>query len=298
MASPNSTKIQKEMNQEIPAEKFSHPWKVFSFEAIFFLLTIFLGILVALKIMKYRKSHQIPPAEPVSPPHFLFAFALATAFLLLVPLFFKKRRWRASIFKVIFLLPVFFGGILTLGLWLGDSAIILMAILIFCWLKFPSPFFHNLSLILAMAGLGATLALSLTPLMVVAFLILFSIYDFIAVYKTKHMIKIAKETAEGGVILGFVAPQKFSDLVTSLREIKIGGKFLILGSGDVISPLLLVVSLLPQNIFNAFLVAIFSFLGLFVSFFIFISQKIRSPMPALPPIALFSLFGYLLTLLI
>jgi len=149
-----------------------------------------------------------------------------------------------------------------------------------------------------MAGLGTVLGLNLTPLMVVSFLVLFSIYDFIAVYKTKHMIKMAKEMMTVGVILGFIAPSKLADLKIPLRKVKMGGKFLILGGGDVVFPMLLVVSLLPQGLFHSLIVAFFALIGLFFSFLIFISQKVRAPIPALPPIALLSLLGYLLTLLI
>ena len=40
---------------------------------------------------------------------------------------------------------------------------------------------------------------------------------------------------------------------------------------------------------------IFSLIGLFLSFYIFASQKVRQPIPALPPIALFSIIGYIIT---
>ena len=62
--------------------------------------------------------------------------------------------------------------------------------------------------------------------------------------------------------------------------------------------------LLPQlsifwkSIFASLIVAFFALTGLFFSFLIFINQRIRAPIPALPPIALFSVLGYLLTLFI
>lgn len=296
MESKGSIKDEEKV-EELELQKISHPLRVFIFEAILFLLTAGLSISVALKIMKLRQAKQIPPAEPVSLLQFIGAFALATVFILLMPLFFKKRRWRANIFKGLFVLTVFLGGVLALGVWFSSLALLLMLILILAWLKFPSPLLHNLCLILAMAGLGATLALSLTPLMVVAFLVLFSIYDFIAVYKTKHMIRMAKEMMRGGAIMGFVTPQRFSDLALPLKKVKMGGKFLILGGGDVVFPLLLVVSLLPQGIFPSLVVVLFALLGILASFLIFINQKVRAPIPALPPIAFFSILGYLLTML-
>lgn len=296
MESKQSAKIQKETASALI---LSHPWKTFFFEAVLFSATIALGIISAIKLIDFRQQHQIAVAKPVSFSHFITAFALATFIILFIPILFKRGRIKTTIFKSLFVFTVFFGGILTLGLWLSDIlALIFITVLIFGWLKEPSVFLHNLCLILAMAGLGATLGLSLTPLMVVIFLIIFSLYDFIAVYKTKHMIKMAKEMIRGGVILGFVAPQKLADFTASLKEVKMGEKFLILGGGDVVFPLLLVVSLIPQSIFDSLIVAFFSLVGLFASFLIFVSQKVRAPIPALPPIALFSILGFLITLLL
>jgi presenilin-like A22 family membrane protease len=135
-------------------------------------------------------------------------------------------------------------------------------------------------------------------MVVVLLLIVFSIYDIIAVYKTKHMIKMAKEFIEAKAIPGLILPQKFSEVSVPLKEVKMGGRFLVLGSGDIIFPLLLVSSLVPEGIKKSFIVAFFATLGLLVSISIFLSQKTRKPIPALPPIALFSIIGFLITRLI
>jgi presenilin-like A22 family membrane protease len=90
-------------------------------------------------------------------------------------------------------------------------------------------------------------------------------------------------------------PQKFSEVSASLEDVKMGGRFLVLGSGDIIFPLLLVSSLIPEGIKKSFIVAISATIGLLTSIGIFLSQKIRKPIPALPPIALFSIIGYLIT---
>lgn len=109
------------------------------------------------------------------------------------------------------------------------------------------------------------------------------------------MVKMAKEMLQHKAIVGFIIPQKLSDFSTQLKKVKVGGKFLILGGGDIVFPLILAVSLIPQSTLHALIIAFFSVIGLFAGFLIFISQKTRAPMPALPPIALFSILGYLLT---
>jgi len=67
----------------------------------------------------------------------------------------------------------------------------------------------------------------------------------------------------------------------------------LLGAGDVIFPLLLSVSLLPFGLAKSFTVMAFSCLGFCFSFWLF-GELGKKPMPALPPIFLFSLLGFLI----
>lgn len=98
--------------------------------------------------------------------------------------------------------------------------------------------------------------------------------------------------------MGLIIPQKISDFLENPKEVKLKEKFVILGGGDVIFPLIFSVSMLSQGIISVLIVAFFSLLGLVASFAIFILQKKRQPIPALPPIALLSIIGYIITLLI
>jgi presenilin-like A22 family membrane protease len=72
---------------------------------------------------------------------------------------------------------------------------------------------------------------------------------------------------------------------------------MILGGGDLVLPLLLIASVAGQNILRSIIILVFALLGLLVMHLIFIKLKSR-PMPALPPIAAFSILGYLISLLI
>jgi len=282
----------------IKEKSITHPWRIFFWEAVMFSLCLGLGIITALKLGKFLEIQKVS-LSPVSFWQFLFYFLFATFFILAVCFFLKFKKRKGAIFKAIFVLAVFGGGLICLSLWMFDAlALILLSILIFKWFKKPVVVLHNTIVILGLAGVGAILGLRMTPWLVVALLIILSVYDFIAVYKTKHMVKMAKQMLAEQAILGFVIPQKISDFKESLKEIKSGGKFLILGGGDVAFPLVLCVSLLPEGIINSLIVGVFAFIGLFVSFYFFISQKTRKPIPALPPIALFSIIGFLITLII
>jgi len=294
---------EKQEQKEVTPAPIQNPWRIFAMEAFLFSLTLGLGIATAFKINEILAIQKIAISQT---PHqyylvggFIFYFILATLLIFLISYFLKFKKGKRVFFKAIFILATFWGGALLLSCWMpGLLAPILIGILIFWWLKKPSILVQDLYLILGIAGMGSILGSSLAPQIVVLLLVIFSIYDFIAVYKTKHMVKIAKEMIESKAVLALIIPSSFRDFRGSLGEVRPGGKFLILGGGDIIFSLLFCVSLVPQGILSPLIVAFFSLIGLFVGFWFFISQKTRQPIPALPPIALFSIFGYLITRLI
>lgn len=272
-------------------------WQCFFIETILFFLTLILGIFSA---FQFQKSFFIQEIEipQISFFNFVLSFGLATVFILLVIRYFKTKPFKEKIYKFLFIFTSFFAGIIFFGAFFPELiSLILISLLIFWWVKMPNVLNQNLLIIFGIAGMAGLLGLSLNPKVMILILILFSIYDFIAVYKTKHMVEMAKEMVEQKVILGFVIPLNFHSFKESLINVEPGkGKFLILGGGDVAFPLLFSVSLLSKGILNSLIVAIFSLFGLFANFYLFIKQKERKPIPALPLISLFSIIGYLIIL--
>jgi presenilin-like A22 family membrane protease len=273
-------------------------WKVFLMEAFLFSLTLFLGIITAIKINNILKVEEIIVPQ-ISLLRFVLSFLLATFFILFLTRFLKFKKAKGIIFKIIFSLAIFLSGTLLLSVWISDFlAPILMIFLIAWWFKKPSVFIQDLLIVLAIGGTGGILGLSLSPSIIVSLLIIFSVYDFIAVYKTKHMVKMAKEMIDSGAILGLVVPPSISAFKGTIKEVRPGGQFLVLGGGDIVFPLLFCSSLIHSGLLSVLIVALFSLIGLLASFLFFVKQKKRKPIPALPPIALFSIIGYLITLLL
>lgn len=271
------------------------PWKIFALEAFLFFLAIILGIITAFNWNAWFEFQELQP-QPISFWKFLFYFFFGTFVILSISLLSRKfQSQKRAIFKIFFVLSSVFGMLYLFLPFLNIFSLPLVIILIYGWLKKPTVLLNNLCFIFGLAGFGGVLGLSLEPLVIVFLLLIFSIYDFIAVYKTKHMLKMAREMLVSKIIFGLIVPQKISDFKSNLKEVEAGGRFLILGGGDVAFPLLLSASLIPSGILNSLLVAIFSLIGLFLSFYIFTSQKVRQPIPALPPIALFSIIGYIIT---
>jgi len=280
---------------EIKSQLFQNPWQTFSIEAFLFCLTLLLGIVTASRINEVLKFQKVIIPQ-FSFWQFIFYFLLTTLLIFFIPYFVRFKKEKKTFFRAVFILATFFGGTSFFSCWMSDPpALILMAGIVFWWFKRPTILNQDLCLILGIAGIGSILGLSLDPLMVALLLVFFSIYDFIAVYKTKHMIRMAKEMIESRAILAFLIPPNISGFRESLEKIEPGGRFLILGGGDVVFPLLFAASLVSQGILDSLIIATFSLIGLFAGFYFFTTQKVRQPIPALPPIALFSIIGYLIT---
>lgn len=275
-------------------------WKIFIIEAFLFSLTLSLGIVTAFRLNKIFVTQKIKIPQ-ISFWEFILNFLLATLFILLIVRLVKFKKGKELFFKTLFILAVFLGGLLCLEAWTEEPLpLIIIAILIFWWLKFPSVLNQDILIVLGIAGVGGILGLALSSEIIIVVLIIFSIYDWISVYKTKHMVRMAKEMMESRAILALVIPPSFFGFKESLREVQPGGKFLVLGGGDVVFPLLFCVSLIPTGISNSIIVALFALIGLFLGFWFFMSQRLtspgggRQPIPALPPIALLSIIGYLI----
>jgi len=283
-----------ETQKEIPFPK--NPQTILLFEIMFFCLTFVLGIISAYKLGKTTNIQKIEAT-----PSFYTQFILTTFFVVLIIFliikFVKSSLKKRVLLKSFFILTVFFGSLVFFEIWLGEPiALILILILIVIWLKKPNVFLHDLLLISGVAGIGSAFGTRLQPLTVIYLLIIFSIYDVIAVYKTKHMVKMAKAMNEAGALPGLIMPSKISGFTAPLVNENPGEKSLILGSGDIAFPLLLSISLIEEGILKSIIVAFFALFGLLVSFWFFFRQKERRAIPALPPIAFFSIIGYLITL--
>jgi len=265
-----------------------------------FLTTIFLGILISQRLYRLFLIQE-EKIVPVSFWQFLFQSLIGLFLIFAIFLFGQKfKGGKRFLLKGLFLVSTGLGSLIVLEVLIGDIAFFLVLILIFLWLKKPCVFFQDLLIILGIAGAGSFLGIRLNSETVILLLVLFSVYDYLAVFKTRHMVKMTREMINQGAILGLVLPQRFIDLKASLKEVKPGKRFFILGGGDIAFPLLLCSSLVTEDSWQAIIVGLFSLIGLWISFVVFFKQSAgsRRAIPALPPIALFSLIGFLIVLLI
>ncbi len=241
----------------------------------------------------YVPPSPVPPYQPaeIGVFQFLVSFLIATLLMLL----FLKISKGKFMFEIFFSGAIVFGAQGPLGIvfvkftaFLGAIAIVALRFI------YPRILTQNIAIIIGIAGISASLGMSVKPLMVLIILILLSIYDIIAVYKTRHMIKLFKEMAKRGAVLALVVPKSFSLWFNKFEIIKPENKneFIFLGTGDLALPIFFAISALSLGI-RFFLLIIFgAVIGFAVNHLIFINQKERKPIPALPAIAFFSILGY------
>jgi presenilin-like A22 family membrane protease len=135
------------------------------------------------------------------------------------------------------------------------------------------------------------------------FMLVIAVYDVLAV-RFGLMIWMADKLSETTSLPAFILPKKMGDLRLNLKAVQVGElrkeeadkrEHTILGGGDIGFPLMFSTSVYFESGMNsAILVGAFAIIGLMGAFLI---QKIwlkGKPMPALPPIAILSLIGFLI----
>ncbi|MBD3210319.1 hypothetical protein GF318_02970 [Candidatus Micrarchaeota archaeon] len=149
--------------------------------------------------------------------------------------------------------------------------------LVFSGVKVFVPGLKNAAAVLATAGVGVVFGISLGLIPLLLFLIFLSIYDYLSVFTTKHMVEMAD----------YIVKKDLAFTVTAIELPKKKGekeKRLDLGTGDIIAPIMLEVSLLSISpVATAFV-----FVGAVAAIFVFLQLVFRKGrvLPALPPIVL------------
>lgn len=252
------------------------------------------------------QSIYIPPAENEMPPYktaeidifqFLVSFIIATVLMLVFLKFFKGK----ALFEIFFSGAIIFGAQGPFGLLFGkfEAFIISIGIVILRFM-YPRIWTQNLAIIIGIAGISASLGMSVEPLMAAILLVILSVYDIIAVYKTRHMVTLFKGMVERGAILALVVPGNLRTWLEKFSVIKRGNQdnFIFLGTGDLALPIFFAVSALSSGDIFFFSVISGASVGFLADHLYFTMQREKKPIPALPFIAAFSIIGYLTTFIL
>ncbi len=232
---------------------------------------------------------------------FFFGYILLTAILILLILKFYKGKlffYLLELGMVFISFSIFFAifpfdYLVLPGEILIPWAFVLGAAAVVARILIPSQ--RNIFLLFATAIVGALLGASLDILPAAILALALSVYDFIAVFYTKHMVTLAKELGdrEAGFSITFpsdlkgkVLPKRKAQKLKKMYSQKVIGA-VELGTGDLAIPAMLVVAALKIGFWHAMFAMLGATFGISLLFF-FIERK-RGYWPALPPIVFFCL---------
>ncbi len=236
----------------------------------------------------------VKTSSPLEAFQFIASFFIATIIMLLFLKIFKGKFF----FEFFFAMAIFFGAQVIFGTIIKGGMVYLSALALVVFRYFaPRVFVQNIALVIGVAGISASTGLTFSWENVAVILSLLSVYDIIAVYKTRHMQKMFRGLVEKGAILAMIAPLNIAGFFVKLKDINpLSGNFLFLGTGDIALPIFFAVSVLPFGLMNSIYVVAGSLVGLLAAHLFFVRQKECRPMPALPPIAAGAIIGFLLSI--
>jgi presenilin-like A22 family membrane protease len=169
------------------------------------------------------------------------------------------------------------------------------------WFLIPLVWLHNLVLILAVSSIGAVFGRFITPWTAMGIILALAIYDFLAV-RFKFMLWMADRLSQINALPALIIPKNYSEWNFNLKKrekiIEVNPaarEYSILGGGDIAFPCLLTASVyFAQGLKPAAIIAVLGLLGLVSVYAIQAISLKGKPMPALPPIAAFTLIGLLI----
>jgi len=240
------------------------------------------------------------------------------------------RMRKINIWKAWFFLAVFIAISLALGVLFNNYiALIIALILAIIKVAKPNVFIHNITEVLMYAGIAVFLVPILNVFWAAILLIAISVYDFIAVFKSKHMVRMAKFQAKSKVFAGLFIPYtpkeaslnlnlKAEKSVKPPKELKapapkppkqktqkVQRKNAILGGGDIAFPLIftgvVMESLVVQGmsktaaLYQSLIITATTTLALALLFMFAKKDKFY---PAMPIISAGCFLGYIIVLLI
>ena len=228
-----------------------HTLKVTISLVLFFFMAQFVGLLVINYYIDHKKTVETKAVAWQPLPYNLerpelknqsasfiyitIAILIGTILVLLLIKFNKAFIWKFWFFVTVWLtLSIAFATFLN-----NIVAAVIALIISVLKLYKPNMITQNLSEIFIYGGLAAIFVPIINLFAAFMLLIIISVYDFIAVFKTKHMIKLAKFQSKSKVFAGLLIPYE-------RRKISIGGKqpsaskskekksrVAVLGGGDI-----------------------------------------------------------------
>lgn len=162
-------------------------------------------------------------------------------------LLFLLIRFRAgSLWKYWFLLSVFLTLAIAFGVYLSTPLALMLSALFAAWKVYrPNVIIHNLTEVFIYTGIAIIFIPIFSLFSAFVLLILISLYDMFAVWKSKHMITLAKFQTSSKIFAGLLLPYHVggkgqpTKIAKGVKRGKVvEERTAILGGGDIAFPLL------------------------------------------------------------
>jgi len=255
-----------------------------------------------------------PQMEPnVSFWYIIIAVIIGTLIVLLLVRFRKHNIW-----KIWFFLAVWMAMTIAIGVFVNKYIAYALCLVLALWKIYkPNIYVHNLTEIFMYTGIALIFVPLLNVKWAIMLLLAISVYDMYAVWRSKHMVKMAEFQAESNVFAGLFIPyerkkvgKKEETKIENIKPMKVskeqktkkdeGASMAILGGGDIAFPLIfsgvVMESLIKVDLFsklNAFLFTLI--VSLFVTIaliLLFYKSEKGKYYPAMPFLTAGCLAGY------
>lgn len=247
----------------------------------FFLIVQVVGLYVGYQLYQADVQPVIVSDNPndFSNSFGLLGYVLLGTIIILLAIKFLPDNVLYWVFKGIEALAVFSTALIVFFSFVPEAFAILMAVALVTIRIFAPQYliWRNISSIVATIGAGSLIGVSAGVLPIIVFLVLLAAYDYIAVFKTKHMVTMAKAVSKKNLAFTFALPTKEHQFE--------------LGTGDLVMPLVLSVAVMKQALLSglewpvavipSLAILIASFAGLWLTLD-YGNKHIGKALPALP----------------
>ena len=301
-----------------------HTLKITIALTLFFFLAQVVGLVIVNQYIDHKKTIETqtivlkdlpyglerPQVENQSTSFIYIAIAIliGTLFLLLI-----IKTNITLLWKLIFFFSVTMTLAIAFAAFISPITAGLLALIISFWRLYrPNPIVHNISEVFVYGGLAAFIVNMFNLFAAFMLLIIVSLYDYIAVYRTRHMIKLAEFQSKSRVFAGLFIPYKREEIPLKAplakkapkQAKKSEGSAAVLGGGDigftlifagvVMKGLMLKEAVLP-GFLKTIIIPIFA---TFALLFLLVKGQQDRFYPAMPILSLGCFIGYLVVWMI
>ena len=263
-----------------------------------FLIAQFIGLFVGIQLSgspSYSDLNVTPNQQSGDVWNSFLFILYVIVVAVIVVLVIRYFKWSHSLFKLFEMVMIFSTSSLVFYIFLAylgapyavEITVVLSLLLVL--LKVRRPEFRNVAAIISSAAAGALFGFSFDMIPALIFVAFASVYDYVSVFVTKHMIYMAKEMSKMDLSFAIASREK-----RYVKEHRKEEEFSVeLGSGDIALPLMLAVSAYRGfGLVDAFAVVLGATVGLVIVLYYVTRNRIF--LPALPPLCFFGVlcFGF------